>query len=470
MYTQKNKSYHLYSFLLLTIIFATSCKKLIEIPDNPPNAITDQQQFEDSTTAMTAMAGIYSYPSNGMGGFGFNNGFQTLCTSMSSDEITMTNPFYAEIYAFYSSSVTPFNSLTDALWSNPYRGLYSVNAALEGIAASEGLSAPLKTQLTAELKIVRALYYFYLVNNFGSVPLVTTTDYTITSVLPRASVDDVYEQIYNDLGDAIEVLSADYPSYSKSRPNLYTALTLKARVDLYREKWQDAYDAASEVINSGFYYLDDDLNVVFLEESQEAIWHIPANGNGSVTAEAGRFVPWGDDIIPEYPVTPSLQNAFEPDDKRFVDWLGVNTVDINGTDQQFYYPFKYKNTMSESPTVEYYVIFRLAEVLLIRAEASAHLEMVDEGLADINTIRTRAGLPDAEAYSEEELLDVVMQERRTELFCEWGHRWFDLRRTGLIDNVLGAEKEGWQSHHAYYPVSNIQLQSNAFLNQNPGYN
>ncbi len=468
-HTHKNNLYHTYSFWLLIILFATSCKKLIEIPSNPPTAITEEQQFEDSATTMTAMAGIYSYPSNGSGGFVFNNSYQTLLTALSSDELSMTDPFFADMYAFYSSSVTPFNSLVNDLWSNPYRGLYPVNAALQGIAASKGLSASLKTQLTAELKTVRALYYFYLVNDFGGVPLVTGTDYKVTATLPRASVDEIYGQINKDLDDAINVLPVDYPSDGRTRPNLYTALALRARVDLYREKWQDAYDAASDIINSGFYTLDDDLNVVFLEGSQEAIWQLPANGMSMVTAEASRFVPWAPDIIPSFLLTPSLQNAFEPGDKRFTDWVGMNIVNIDGTDQQYLYPAKYKNVVVESPTVENYMIFRLAEVLLIRAEAAAHLEKVDEGLTDINTVRTRAGLPDAAANTKEELLDAVMKERRTELFCEWGNRWFDLRRTGLIDNVLGAEKEGWKSYQALYPISVIQLQANSFLEQNPGY-
>lgn len=459
----------IYFFLLLAAGFCTSCRRLIEIPPNPPTAISEAQQFEDSATAMTALAGIFSYPSNGSGGFAFNDGYLTICNGLASDELVFTDRFYADMFAFYTNSVTPFNSLVSSLWAKPYNSMYAVNASIAGIGASNGLSAALKAQLTGELKTMRALLYFNLVNSFGGVPLVTVTDFRVTSVLPRAGVDEIYAHIYEDLQYAINVLPEDYPSYEKSRPNLYTALALRAKVDLYRGKWNDAYDAASAVIQSGFYQLDADLNNVFLDASQEAIWHLPATGLGMVTAEASRFVPWGPDVIPNFLLTTSLQNSFEPNDKRFTDWVGINLVNIDGVDQEMHYPFKYKNITSESPTTEFYSILRLADILLIRAEAAAHRGLPEESLADINVVRTRAGLPEIAGGTEEALLTAVMKERRTELFCEWGNRWFDLKRTGTIDAVLGAEKQGWQHHYALYPLSANQLQANASLQQNPGY-
>ena len=63
-----------------------------------------------------------------------------------------------------------------------------------------------------------------------------------------------------------------------------------------------------------------------------------------------------------------------------------------------------------------------------------------------------------------------MHERQTELFCEWGNRWLDLKRTGTAGTVLSAEKSGWQSRDTLYPVPDAQLQLNPKLTQNPGYN
>jgi starch-binding outer membrane protein, SusD/RagB family len=63
-----------------------------------------------------------------------------------------------------------------------------------------------------------------------------------------------------------------------------------------------------------------------------------------------------------------------------------------------------------------------------------------------------------------------MHERQTELFCEWGSRWLDLKRTGTATAVLGTLKPGWKATDVLYPVPNPQLQVDNLLTQNPGYN
>jgi hypothetical protein len=62
-----------------------------------------------------------------------------------------------------------------------------------------------------------------------------------------------------------------------------------------------------------------------------------------------------------------------------------------------------------------------------------------------------------------------MRERRVELFCEWGNRWFDLKRTGTAAAVLGAEKTGYSANAALYPLPQTQIQLDNQLTQNPGY-
>jgi hypothetical protein len=56
-----------------------------------------------------------------------------------------------------------------------------------------------------------------------------------------------------------------------------------------------------------------------------------------------------------------------------------------------------------------------------------------------------------------------------EFFAEWGHRWFDLKRTGTVEAILGAEKGVWYPNAALYPIPVLELQKNAFLIQNAGY-
>ena len=459
-----NKNKILVALLLLARSVFVSCKKLIEIPPNPPTQITRSEQFLDSATAISAVVGVYTY--NQGQGFAYSDANLTVSAGLSADEISSTES-YGDEGEFYSYTLTPVNSEITTLWQYPYQSLYQVNDVLSGISNNNQLSASFVKQITGEMKVVRALYYFNLVNLFGGVPIVTSIDYNTTAHLPRASVDAIYTQILADLGDAVKKLPASYPSAGRARPNLYTAEALLAKVHLYQGQWQAAYNEADSIINSGIYSVTNTpLNGVFLDGSNEAIWQLPATGSNQVTAEARNFIP-NSGTTPNFLVTPFLLSQFEAGDQRLQNWIGTTVVN----NQNLYYPFKYKNVLASATPVEDYMVFRLGEMYLIRAEAAAELNNLSGALADVNIIRARAGLAasTASVTSQTAVLAAVMHERQTELCFEWGNRWFDLKRTGTAGIVLTAEKTGWQSYDALYPLPQAQIQLNNQLTQNPGY-
>lgn len=450
--------------MLIAAASLASCKKLIEIPLAPPSSITQQQQFADSATAITAVAGVYAY--NSGNGFAYSDAQLTTVSGLSSDELS-----YAQTndnQQFYSYTLTPLNSGVSSLWSYPYQSIYQVNAVLNGVTGNANLSAAFQQQITGEMQVVRALYYFNLVNLFGGVPLVTSTSYNETARLPRATVAAIYNQVATDLTDATKKLKAAYPSAGRARPNLYTAVALLARVNLYQGNWQSAYNEADSVINAGLYDVKNTpLTGVFLNGSQEAIWQIPGNQGYYGVADAQRFIPNYAGAAPNYLLTTPLLTAFEAGDKRLQNWVGTTT--ISGT--TLYYPYKYKNVSASSTPTEDQMILRLSEMYLIRAEAAAHLKNYTQALADVDVIRARAGLTGSTANpaSETEVLNAVMHERQVELFCEWGHRWYDLKRTGTAATVLNAVKTGYNDNAALYPVPQSQRQLNTSLTQNDGY-
>jgi hypothetical protein len=91
-------------------------------------------------------------------------------------------------------------------------------------------------------------------------------------------------------------------------------------------------------------------------------------------------------------------------------------------------------------------------------------------VADINIIRKRAGLPGlASTISSQLCLQAIEQERRTELFTEWGHRWIDLKRTNRADVVLSSKTSGWHPNDKLYPIPFTELETAPNLVQNPGY-
>jgi hypothetical protein len=302
------------------------------------------------------------------------------------------------------------------------------------------------------------------------VPLVNTTNVNLSRNMTRTSKADIYKAIIADLTDAESLLATDYSvsNNERTRVNKWAASALLARVYLYNGDWQNAEQQATSVISNSLYGIIADPNQVFIKNSNEAILQLNTTGSATdnYTSEGAHFIPGG--TAPNYVLQPFLLNAFEPGDLRKADW----TAAMNFNGQAYYYPYKYKdaNTGLVSNGGEYYTLLRLGEQYLIRAEALAEQDKIAEGDADLNVIRHRAGLPNTTATDKASLLSAIAHERQTELFCEWGHRWFDLIRTNESDAVLSAEKPGlWKSTAILFPVPQPEIQNNPSLKQNPGY-
>ncbi|HWK02758.1 MAG TPA: RagB/SusD family nutrient uptake outer membrane protein [Puia sp.] len=452
--------------LLFLSLLSASCRKLISIPPNPPTAIPQTLVFSDSSSIQSAVAGVYVNFKAAAASTSWMNGSITVTAGLSADELASNSAFDQLDPQFANDAVAIDNTTVASNWKQAYSDLYQMNVSLENIGSTKVISDSLKHLLVGQLKVIRAWYYFHMVNLWGGVPVVTSSDYAANAILPRATVDSVYAQIQSDLADARVLLPAAYAYADRARPNLYVAEALSAKVYLYRQDWANAAVMASQVINSGMYSLLTDLNSVFLDGSNEAVWQLPAVGSYNQTAEGYVFNPPSYAPTPAFSFTSFQQNAFETGDLRLQKW--VKTAVVSG--KTYYYPYKYKNKNNSVATKEDYMILRFSEQYLILAEAEAHNGQQSDAITNLNMVRTRAGLAGSTASSQTDVLNAVMHERQTELFCEWGNRWYDLKRTGTIDQVLGAEKPGiWQPYAALYPVPKVELQNNPFLTQNPNY-
>ncbi|MFD2874225.1 RagB/SusD family nutrient uptake outer membrane protein [Mucilaginibacter ximonensis] len=414
---------------------------------------------------MSALAGVYAGFNTGSFVSNINGGLLSQYTGMSADELVYTFPGQSTLDAIANNNIQVDNSVVLSMWSSAYTGIYQVNAFLEGVTGNTKISASFQKQVRGEALVSRALYYFNLVNVFGGVPLVTTTDFKTNAVKPRSSVDETYALITNDLTTAISLMNETYPSAGRLRPNIYAAKALLARVYLYRGQWKDASDMATSIINSGLYDLVAP-NQTFKDGSREAIWQMLTLNPYTQTAEAQGFVPYSSSSYPSFTLIDNLKNAFEANDKRFTTWTGTNV--ISGI--AYTYPAKYRNLNSTDSPKEDYMIFRAGEQYLIRAEALANQGLLSDAIADINKIRNRAGLGNTTAVAKNDVLAAIAKERQTELFCEWGHRWFDLKRTGQATAVLGPLKgTNWAATDMLYPIPITEIKTNPYLVQNPGY-
>lgn len=458
-----------YPLIVIISAINLSCKKFVEV-ETPKTQIIQPVVFSNDATATSATIGLYSLMNKNI--LDISYGGASVFEGLAADEIYNTSA-NSDYDPFSKNSLFPNTYYVSSLWTSAYQIIYAANAIIEGLSASNTISDSIKHQLTGEAKFVRAFHYYLLVNMFGDVPLILSTDYQINSVMPRTHISDIYAQIVEDLKNAQLLMSDLYfnadntPGIERVRPNKSAASALLARIYLYLGNWQDAETEASSVINnSSVYTLTTGLNDVFLKDSKETIWQVMPVLPSANTAEGRLFNTATSSRTPTFAITTYLDNAFEVGDQRKVNWTKTN---ISGG-QSYTYPYKYKIRNTGPPYGEYNIILRLAEQYLIRAEARAHQNNISGSQDDLNIIRFRAGLANTTATDEPSLLLAIEHERQTELFSEWGHRWCDLKRTGSIDTVLGTEKNTfWETSDALFPIPQSEIKYNHNLSQNPGY-
>lgn len=473
------------TLLMAVTLVMPGCKKLVTIKE-PTNSLTTDKVFSTDAQANAAMAGVFtqiihSNRSYIQATYSYGGGLSTVLGGLSSDELLF--PSSANYYNYSINRLMIGDAPSNTLWNSAYNTVNGANAVMEGIAASTSsqLRDSVKKVLTGEAKFTRAFANFYLVNFFGDVPLVNTTDYNQTIHMARTPMASVYEQIVKDLQDAQAALPADYSPANgeRYRPNKWTATALLARVYLYMGEYANAATQAGEVIAQQSLYDLVPLSDVFLKNNPEAIWQLQqsvTSNIGTATPEGTLFIPVPLTAgVPRITLSQSLLDAFETNDQRKTTWVGT----VNPGSGIQYYPYKYKtgshNAVVGGTPTEYYMALRLAEQYLIRAEAYANGAPggLEAAIKDLNKIRQRAGVdPLPLTLTKEETIEAVAHERQTELFAEWGHRWFDLRRTGKATTVLPAIplKQPWLGDYQFlYPIPLTEIQANINIVQNEGY-
>jgi hypothetical protein len=498
----KKLAYGLYPIFFLFIILVngiTSCKKLVEV-NAPTTSNSSASVYQSDATAIAAVTTLYAKLS--IGGPSAPGPISSLSAygGLSSDELSLftsvTNPTQI---AYYKNNLrsTSGGGAGFEYWETTWPFIYTCNEAINGLNTSNSLTPAIKKQLLGEAKFMRAFYYFYLVNLYGDVPLVLTTDYKVNSALSRTPPNVIYQQIITDLKEAQSTLSASYldgsllnTTIDRVRPTVGAATALMARVYLYYgnltndvTNYSSAESQASLVISNSSLYNLSALTNVFARSSlgnKEAIWQLQPINTGWNTEDGKYFIVPSTGIKTGTNVglliSNQLLNSFEVGDNRKSNWIGSVTI----LGKIYYYPFKYKigtqsSTSSPIPVTEHLMVLRVGEQYLIRAEARAQQGNITGAQTDLNIIRTRAGLPGTTANDKATLLTAIAHERQVELFTEWGHRWLDLKRIGSVDAVMGAggvcaAKGGtWNTNWQLYPILFRDIQSDPKLVQNSGY-
>src|SRR3982750_4735971 len=239
------------SIIVAISLFTFSCSKYVDTP-LPQDQLVSELVFTDDKTATAAVTGVYA----NMNSFNyqFANVLVSYLSGMQADDLFYFSAF-ANYDVFRNNNLLPSSQYVSVYWSSLYNYIYQANSCIAGLTAAEGLTPSVKDQLLGEAYFQRAFFYFYLVNMFGDVPLVTNTNYTENNVKARDPQDVVYANIISDLKQAKQLMGDEYPSSTRFRPNKAAATALLARVYLYTKQWSLSEVEATEVLGNSRYEL-----------------------------------------------------------------------------------------------------------------------------------------------------------------------------------------------------------------------
>ncbi|MGF6850212.1 hypothetical protein QFZ51_005447 [Chitinophaga sp. W3I9] len=471
--------YGISSSLLGILLLTNSCKKFVEV-DGPITSISGKNVYENDATSIAVLSGIYTKMSENSiqyGGFDLSSiGF---ITGLVSDELILyignTN---TTLMSYFQNSMSSRLQGT-SFWNTLYSRLYIVNSAIEGLTASKGLNEKVKLQLLGEAKFIRAICYFYLVNLYGDVPLVTNPDYTVNLSLSRSPQNKVWEQIVSDLIDAKNLLSADFldatllsKDNERVRPTKWAAIALLARTYLYIQNWKRAEDESSILIDQASIFSLVPINEKFKKNNNEAIWQLQPVLRGWNTEDAKAYIipsDFGPNGASGVYLSNHLLDVFEPNDQRKKEW--IDSISFENSIYSFAY--KYKLHTQGEDVNEYNTVLRLSEQYLIRAEARNNQRNFNGAREDLKKIREKAGLPNTIATDFNSLQSAILHERQVELFSEYGHRWFDLKRTNNVNAIMSKvtpiKGGNWNPNWQWFPIPIYDTQANSNIQQNIGY-
>jgi hypothetical protein len=447
--------------LLFLIGLLSGCEKLLDL-DHPNNQLSSELVFNSDETAKAALDYIYSnLRDNGILSGQLKGG--SILLGLYTDELVNAS---SDLELLQVSSLThnAKNSSFSTLWNKSYEQLYAINLFIEKVEKSKGMSKAQSAQMLGECYTLRALLYLHLNQLFGEIPYIKSTDYRVNKKVSRTQQIDINQSLLSDLQQALDYfdLSPSLETKDPSRIHKFATYMVLAKFYLLQEDWENARFYSNEIINAPSFDLNQDIQMEFKKESKGTIWHfLPSNTTGN-TFIAQVFIPTA------YPSTSvvlneALLDRFEARDLRKTYW----TQSVRKDSLQHTFPYKYQVKGNTAATLECLIVFRLAEVYLIRAEAHAQLGRLEEALEDLNAIKIRAGLP--QLTETEDLVNAIINERSLELFAEFGNRFYDLKRSNQW-HQLKPIKSNLQDFHVFFPIPENELLLNINLQpQNNGY-
>jgi len=496
--------------ILSTLLYISGCKKILE--EKPIGLLAPESFYKSKKDVEAAVFGAYgrlaSEPLYGR---------QFVCALMFRGDmcgIGNRGTVAARIQV-NDFNMDANNAMVSSFWPVWYQVISAANSAEAG-AKTLGLAESDINPLIAEAKFVRALSYYHLVRCFGDIPYIDffVSDPELVKSIGKTKEADVYKSIITDLEFAKQWLPVTYVSDVRTRPTKATAAAYLASVYLTTADYAKAYTEAKWVIDNKATYnyeLEADYQDLFRAEKADnirepifavdfkgllflgnqnddlvapmtGIRNTPQNGFGVNVPLLAVFTTWdAQDYRRKVSFDDSILNA-----------AGVRIPYTSFPNEKRPHIAKWRrfpgNANSDGRFSDHnYPDMRYAEILLIAAEAKTETTgPTQEAIDYINLIRARArnwpgnftGFPENSslgALTKQQLIDLILEERRLELSFEF-KRWYDIKRRQLGDvvfkgpNSLEPQPNFTSSRDYLFPIPLTELQNNPNLKpQNTGY-
>ena len=476
-------------FALAVCAVLAGCDAL-SLEERPETFLAEEQFYRNAADAQAALFAAYEP-------FQDNAYYQLrhVTNLMSMADYVNGRGSYSSAAAYDGCDQTCKDRLWNA-WNSMYSGINNANLVIARVPEIE-MDAALQEQIVAEAHFIRALNYVNLVRYWGGVPLRTEPLEGLEALAaPRASADDVYDLIISDL----QLAGARLPATNDNgRATRWAATALLADVYLGRENWAEAAAKAEEVIDSGAFALvevqaPEDFEQIFgpdVDLSSEEIFDIPFISQDPFGMQLPSAL---NDPGPGYGARP-YRALFADGDAFIFDWdeadlrhdfnlyVGADTLYLTEIEPQRFKKFGDPSATDRNGHGNDFPVLRYPDALLIFAEAAAMASGAPTEAAydALNRVRRRAygvplDAPNADVDLPADLgldafRDAVIQERAYEFLAE-GKRYWDLKRTGMLEEAITAVGEDYDPKYQLWPLPQEELDANEALSledQNPGW-
>jgi hypothetical protein len=484
---KKQRLYIAYAAAVISAAaLVSSCSKILDL--EPHNSTFTSAYFTSESDAQTALSGAYSLLRNILiRDNSWHKYGDIVSGELSIDGGRDNGNFNISNGEFIGLNVGSGNWN----WQQYYQLLQQVNLIINkvpGIPDAKFASIDTKRHVIGEAYFLRAFTYFYMSRIWGDVPLKLLPDLDVSTAknIPRSPADSVWKQCLGDLETAKSNLDFGYDADGGERAvraNKGSAFALQAHILAWKHDYAGCAAAANTVITNGGYVLSDAANYmkVFIGKSYEGIFEVniaDAQSEGLSLQDNPGFgvtmrMPFIDGKDPiEWPVSTNFVNRLYKD--------SVNDIRF----KSFFYEsqsnkgqiIKYSNIAyadgagkKDGRLSNNLIIFRLADIMLLRAEALHQLGQDGDAVILLNKVRKRAGIGDYNPL--DDLGTTILEERLRELYYE-GQAYYDLVRNKKISDYNdhfssaqfqdGAPTGGW-----LWPVDPAMFKDDYTLVQTP---